>query len=620
MSEKDSLNYARFWPRMNAGVAEFLFFSCLFYFAASLFAAVVNHAPPVLSLVVSGAGVVSYIAYRVMRKKYGHLRVVDRDGDKPRFLVWAFRKILLFLPLLIYIMPLAYIMAEIIATSYAGAKGLPVLEIISGAAADHIQLICMSGIFWLFWFVVPVILSPQHKSLPDYIFFTAVTAPKENDLPKGAIACAAGTGRIVAGFFSTAFILCQIYLGAFLVYNHADRPRNPDAAALLKNAAPAFDPQDNFYAALRSINAPAVSGDRYAYGLKSLQGATPARLPAGVEEFEEVHWQGTDNFNDCFQPGAFYTQDCPGTDRLEKAYAANRQLLTRYQKLYHRVFSNYTRTYRPGETEAYADIVNMQRFLGLYWQALARSDRGEEALEDWMANNRFLRAALAQKRGFLEREFWNTLYGLNQNALLPVLTAAPQLLEKHGADILAALHQSTAWNWDISGSLQPEFVAARAVFKTMDGQALFNLNDSYNALYDLAQDIKAVKPTSRRTVFDAVQRIQRKYDCNLTNLPLEPLVSKCTYNPLGRFYVFSVANRTDTILSQYPLMALAQAEILWIQARQNKVTADEMPDFLAKQGKNMNDPLTDAPFVWNKETHCFEHDKQPGACFVKYPE
>ncbi|MBI1214577.1 MAG: hypothetical protein GC185_02010 [Alphaproteobacteria bacterium] len=603
MTEKDSLTYAPFWARMTGGVLIFIFLGSLVFFCAALYASVANDARPGMNVAVSGGIVALCLFYLRMRRKYPHMKTVDaKTGGKPPQRIRLLRFILLAAPLAVFAAPVIYAAATAIQAGRMGVTDFSVAGAMTASVSAYLEPTLLCGIFWAFWFALPALLSPQRKSLPEYITSTAVVYPDDGPQPppQGATAGAACAGKAALSVLAVLFIAAQAWLGLLYFFN--TRPRAPDPMLAARMTIKDFNADDNFYAALRSIHAPAVSMDRYGYGLRALQGMGIDPRVQAPEEQSEVHWQ----------PG-------PPARSLQQTYDDNAQLITRFQALYHQSFDNYTRTFNPAETESYGDLPVLQDFMAQYWPKMAEKGDGDAALQDWIANGAFTRGFLSHGLHTLaEQDLWQRLYRVNLSALPAILQANPALAAKNRDALLAALQTGESGLSNIKDCMTAELVTAKPALNFLSRNALFNENDTYSQMLALSRDAEKLDGKSDRGMVQGLSALQKKYDCKLAGLPLEPLLGKCIYNPTGRGYVFTLAQNLDVFTGQYALRAMARADALLVKARAQDIPAAKMADFIAQQGKELTDPVTEKPFAWNEKSSCIAHADKLENCLAAF--
>lgn len=399
--------------------------------------------------------------------------------------------------------------------------------------------------------------------------------------------------------FLKAFALLTLALviiaGAWGVWYGSDEKLLPEAEAFYASS-PAFATDDNMYVAWNGLFAPAGTENTYDYGLKLVNGDIKP------DDQNALRFEDLGKEFDCWTlekdkiSAEIESNGCASTSDIQEVFDKNQEFITRYKHLYaytnsaQKPLSNYTK----GQ-----DIIALHQFLSAYWQILAESGHGEQAVQEWIDDTIFLQKVLSHEHTLVEHAVFMVTYGINIQMLPALLEKAPAQIEGYKDQMEAVLKFDNASGAIWANVMRGERALFAATLPTLEIEP-FYLKPNYfsNRLYEWSQSIIWLATQPPRDFSKNQKLVLDKF----LFINAEPTLLTLIFDKhfFEKLLLYSVLKGTEIVLNTHTHNAKSRALILYIQAKSRNISPGDMPAFLKNADEALYDPFTGKPFLWDE--------------------
>lgn len=587
MLQQESKNLAGFWDRVNFFTIFYVLFigTAIDGFSDYLLESRVGSASQIIFLF----GIAVWITFLFIRRKFIHMTLVDVDGKPVSLLRRLGRLVLTYIPLIIWFGISVYVFSH----GQTLMEGLWNIDWNIDDANDFVQnemqevlnialfmqtflytlpfLMCIYVLDW-----IPFFIKKYRRPAHDIVTGVRVVYSSEQSF---------SILRII--FKIPLYVMSVITLGGLFVtslwvlYNIPDQALKPEAEAFFQENEYPFE--NNVHIAWAGLNAPAGVKDIYEYGLKVTQGKIKgARHIEFVGEVEDKY----DFYND--------DREVPPKAYVEEIYSNNKELIERYIGLYS--YKNYGSSNTLGGHAYGQDLIEIHRFLPLYWEYLAREGQGEKAIEWWLKDMAFLQGMMGVYGTLVEKAIFMVQYGLNLKALPLILEADPDLIVQYQSPIENMLYKDFLGDiWNVENTWKAEYNGFRdmQIEKLPHDLLILKPNATRNELYHLAQDMINLSKKPLDDLSSAYKDILLKYECFANG-------GHCfIYNVSPRMMYGGFVKGGEMYENAYDKTAHQRVLILWVRAHAENLETEDMSEFLKRSDESLYDPFIDAPFRWD---------------------
>lgn len=403
-------------------------------------------------------------------------------------------------------------------------------------------------------------------------------------------------------------LVYALVFGFMLLY---DQPLKPEVSSILKSIPEKVDQTDNLYCAMLGFFSPA-GADIHAFGAKKIE---QDRISRAISPKKDI--PADDNSKRLTIKGklpTFYEKSGSGLRqfivrepaKVEALLEDNRELMLRYNSL-----RRYTRFEEPlflgvlMPLPVYAQINDVQRLEQL---RLIQAGNTADVI-------RFAREDLA---------FWHKIAN-NTRTLLGKLIAGSAIRRDYFflADFASGAHLGeTEWKVVTTELLQPlpmSVLSLAPVFPAefycmQDALALgFNPYGSrttrlleplfakrqmtINALYD---GFATYMKQSEQSAQELAQYYKKQRDMPLADMKYGEPLNKWLINPGGEMMIgMAMPNFLSYLERSHRVEAVRRLALLKLQIVRQKVSDHDIPEFIARSGKELSDPFSGNPMSWD---------------------
>jgi hypothetical protein len=277
---------------------------------------------------------------------------------------------------------------------------------------------------------------------------------------------------------------------------------------------------------------------------------------------------------------------------------ANRLLLERYMKL-----TNYSsfKNLPVGDFNEHGDtglFIDLTKLTVANLVVQSRLGKSDAAIDNWLKLNSFFRRALADENTLMDKSTLMMSYPVVIKSLPNILSNSPELAKKHELQLANALSPFGADKYNLAG-------AVKAEYSFSIGFLIDKLGNYYgNKSVEFAKDFSQLSKESALN-FDAKDLEFRDKWIEKIDL-VDPI-----YGTFYNFIISGVSFGSSLMHSMHEQNATARMLNLQVNILANKVSYNDMPNYIQNLPSEFNNPLTEKPYEWDAEKKSIYFDLEP---------
>lgn len=300
---------------------------------------------------------------------------------------------------------------------------------------------------------------------------------------------------------------------------------------------------------------------------------------------------------------------CAKKEDILKMLKDNQLLVKRYNSL-----RNYSR-FADYDIGGYNNGGLLIQINVLLLANMAVEKDGAKALKTWVDNIKYIQKVVSDKQTMVGKSIFLALYNMNINFLPVLIEKHPNLLKKKNhLDQINQVLSAPAFGkdgWNIASTMRAEYEIIKLLNKEVDsrfskplkntflflrGFSFYKPNATKNKFFELSKDMVWLSEQTASSFKNGKHKLDSKYSYDKNKLTVY------LYNSIGKFIIYGMYSGGDLILSMHSIKSRMVMLKLYIDAKKQGITKENMRDFIEKSDKAYYNPLTDKPFEWDKKS------------------
>ncbi len=438
-----------------------------------------------------------------------------------------------------------------------------------------ITIICVAYLLHLLCFLA-IIFTKEKTSLYDLISKVRLVYISNDDYPSKTKIKRVG---LFLSYISS--LLCI----TFIAYHIPDKELNSNVDTFFYDDP--FKTENNVYVSWAGLTAPQGEKNTYKYGLKVWDHK--------VEEVDPLKFKG-ETYNFCGSYDEILEKvECASSQVIREYFKENKELIDRYVGLYQYENHGVGNSLGKGSGQT---LISIHKLLTVYWLEMTKKGEGEEAIQGWIEDTLFLQKMLGGKGSLIENAIFMVMYSSNLKILPLLLDEEKILIFSYKDKIKNLLDKSFLHDiWNIEETLRAEYNVMRMVgLDDMPNSLFLKPNATKNKFFEFAQDMLLLSHEHPQNLKKALNLIEKRYE------DYSKPTSNFGYNLIGRLLFSGFLKGGELLQNGHEMTARQRILILWMNAKEQKISPENMPDFLSSSSESLYNPFTEKPFSWNPET------------------